>query len=77
VVVVAPVFCVVVVVVACVVVWGGGVAGGDGGGSLPPQTLETLISAQFQNCSGTPRPSEGIELQTPTSYFGSKPAGKL
>lgn len=29
------------------------------GGSGPSQVLEILTSAQFQNCSGTPRPSGG------------------
>jgi len=33
-----------------------------GAGDVPPQPFPTLIatSAQFQNCSGTPRPSGGM-----------------
>lgn len=33
-----------------------------GGEDVPPHPFPTLIatSAQFQNCSGTPRPSEGM-----------------
>ena len=36
---------------------GRGFVGGDGG--LPPRLFDMLTSAQFQNCSGTPRPSGG------------------
>ena len=35
---------------------GRGFVGGDGG---LPQLFDMLTSAQFQNCSGTPRPSGG------------------
>jgi hypothetical protein len=48
----------------------------DEAGCSFPQSLEILTSAQFQNCSGTPRPDGGIDLQIPRLYFGSKPTGK-
>jgi hypothetical protein len=39
-------------------VGGGMLVGGDGGGLLA-QLFAILMSAQFQNCSGTPCPSAG------------------
>lgn len=41
-------------------VGGGLLVGGDGGGGgLLAQLVAILMSAQFQNCSGTPCPSAG------------------
>lgn len=49
---------------------GRGFVGGDGG---LPQLVEMLTSAQFQNCSGTPRPSGGRGWLHCPRFPGSKP----
>lgn len=49
----------------------------DSTGGLVPHPVPTLTwtSAQFQNCSGTPRPSAGTIVQTGT-FPGENPSGQ-